>query len=130
MLNRALLPAALLVSMAACGGAAQPVGYLKSDVAEPDSMYNPVAEGIRLQGPLFQEGTLTFEGKGTIEEVFMRYIEKMQALGWAPFSTQQDPETGMSAKLVKDIRLADVAVSKGERYAVRVTIRVGPNMQR
>lgn len=125
-----VLAPALLFCFGACGGAAPPVGYLKSDVAEPDGTYSPVAEGIRLQGSLFQEGLLTFEGKGTIEEVFLRYIEKMQALGWSPFSTHQDPETGMSAKLVKDIRLAEVAVGKGERYAVRVTIRVSPNMPR
>ncbi|HLG42812.1 MAG TPA: hypothetical protein VI643_05555 [Planctomycetota bacterium] len=120
---------ALCAAAAGCGSA--PVtGYLKSDVAEPDDMDSPIAEGVKLQGPLFQEGSLTFEGDGNVQEVFMAYVAKMQQLGWAPFNTEQHPEKGMSAKLVKDIRVAELSVMTGEKDDVKVVIKVGPNLNR
>ncbi len=128
---RARFVATLALGVLAAGCGSAPItGYLKSDVAEPDDMDSPIAENVKLQGPLFQEGSLTFEGDGNVQEVFMAYVAKMQQLGWAPFNTQQDPEKGMSAKLVKDIRVAEVAVTTGEKDDVKVVIKVGPNLQK
>jgi hypothetical protein len=117
---------AVLCVLGACGAGAPKMlpSYMNSDVLEPPDMTNPVAEGVKLQGPLFQEGSLIYEGDGTIDEVFTIYIQMMQKVGWNASSTEQEPDKRMSATMTKDFRVLSLDVTPGEDEDVRVEIRV------
>lgn len=117
-----LAPALVL---AACGAGPAPlVGYLRSDVLEPEQMANPRADNVRIQPPLFQEGTLTYEGDGEVDLVFMSYIDRMQLMRWNVSSTEQRPSERMVARLAKDDRILLLEVTPGEQEDVRVVIQV------
>jgi len=115
-----LVPAAFLAI--ACGSSP---GYLTSDVLAPENLGNPVATGVRVQGDLMTEGTLTCQGPGEVHKAYTDYVEAMRGLGWEPRSADGDDVNSMKCSLKKDTRQVDVAITSEGNGSIKVVVTVG-----
>ncbi|MEK7468791.1 MAG: hypothetical protein AAB074_15555 [Planctomycetota bacterium] len=117
---------ALLVPVAflslACGAAP---GYLNTDVMAPENLGNPVAAGVRVQGELMTDGTLTCQGAGEVHKAYTDYVEAMRGQGWEPRSADGDDVSSMKCSLKKDTRQVDVAITAEGNGAIKVVVTVG-----
>lgn len=114
--------ACLVVILAGCN--TMPPGFLNTDVLEPAGMSNPTQQGVKMQGTIFQEGSLTYAGKGQIQKVFGDYIDAMRGLGWSPASVEGDGTKGQVGRLVKDTRTLFLRVNAEGDGGVRIIIQV------
>jgi len=117
----AMTPAALLL-LSAC--ATSGPGFLNTDVLEPAGMTNPVQQGVKMQGTIFQEGAIIYTGKGEVQKTYAGYIDSMRGLGWNPASSEGEAGKGLSGRLVKDTRTLLLTVSPEQKDMVKVIIRV------
>lgn len=118
------IASALLLLLAGCSGSS---GYLKTDVLEPKGLGAAAAAGVRIQGDAMTDGTLTWQGKGDVQSIYLDYVEAMRGEGWSPHSADGDPATGIQCTLRKDHRQADVAITPAGSGDVKVVVRVSPD---
>src|SRR5262245_24952742 len=109
--------AGLFCLFAACGG---PPGFLNTDVLEPSGFGAPNQQGVKIQGTMFLEGTLTFGGRGGVSSVYSAYIEAMRGAGWNPSSSEGDPSKELTGKLIKDTRALTLNVKAANEGTVVV----------
>lgn len=118
----ALVPP-LLAFLAGCSGAP---GYLHTDVLAPEKLGDPVAAGVKIQGDLMTDGSLTYQGSGEVQRTFIDYVEAMRGLGWQPHTADGDPANGMRGTLRKDTRQVEVSITPAGQGGIKVVIQVGP----
>lgn len=118
-----LASVALASFLAACGSS-QP-GYLNTDVLEPQGLGPVSPTGVKMTGQVMTEGTLTAQGAGEVQKVYIAYVDAMRGLGWEPRSADGDPNKGMQCSLRKDTRQVDVSITPEGQGAVKVVIKVG-----
>jgi hypothetical protein len=121
-MKRMIVLGVLAVVAAGCGGTP---GYLNTDVLEPAGFSLASATGVKFQGAMFSEGTLTYHGTGDVQKTYIAYVDAMRGLSWAPVASEGDPTKGMTAKLAKDTRILNLEIMPEAQGAVRVTIKVG-----
>lgn len=123
-MKKLVLPVSLVVMLAGCSGGAP--GYLQTDVLEPENLNAPVASGVKIQGEIMTDGTLTYQGSGEVQKAYLEYVEAMRGLGWEPRSSDGDAATGMQSVLRKDTRQLELAVTAAGTGEIKVVIKVGP----
>lgn len=121
-MRKHFLFAPVLVLSIACGSS----GYLKTDVLEPDHLNPPIAEGVKIQGEMMTDGTLTYQGKGDVNKAYLDYVDAMRSVGWEPRAAEGDSAKGMRCTMKKDTRQVELAVTAEPEGVIKVVIQVGP----
>ena len=123
-MKKLFLFAPVIVFSIACSSGGS--GYLHTDVLEPENLSNPVASGVKIQGEIMTDGTLTYQGSGEVQKAYLEYVEAMRGLGREPRSADGDSVNGMQGTLRKDTRQVDLSITPAAQGDVKVVIKVGP----
>lgn len=117
----------ILLSLAFVGLSCASRSYLDTDVAEPADLGPASATDVHVMGSTMTSGTLTYEGKGSVQATFEGYVKAQRAHGWEPRQANGDAARGITCVMTKDTRTLDFSVTPGTDGTVKIVIQVGPS---
>lgn len=116
----AVLGFVVVFSTVGCGGYNR---YPDSDVAEVPDLKLTGANGIKKSGGILFEGTLTYEGRGDLHEIYREFLMAMKEMGWTSGRDKIEGNTA-SGSLHKENRTCNVDMVDENRN-IKATLKIG-----